>query len=206
MVKLFCFDMDGTVLDSMPALRQLGIDIISTQWGVSPETAQDFYDKTVGHPFSRQVEILFPGQQNASKRNAAVINYVAEHSKMASDFQVPVTVYKLFEMLGRTKLKTALVSSTSTNIVCRSLRQLAPLGFNSISGWGEGRDKETQIRKVLDMFAVTKEETVLFGDSKSDAEVAETIGCAFHPVTVHTLAEIFVREYTWVTGQRSLSL
>src|SRR3569623_2689104 len=57
---LLC-DLDGTLIDSMPTLADLAVDVLAEVYGPPSALAREFYLATCGLPFIRQLESVFPG-------------------------------------------------------------------------------------------------------------------------------------------------
>ncbi len=56
---IFAFDFDGTLVDSMPALTRLGVEVIENHYGLDYESALLAYNLTIGVSFGEQLKEIF---------------------------------------------------------------------------------------------------------------------------------------------------
>jgi beta-phosphoglucomutase-like phosphatase (HAD superfamily) len=179
-IKLVLFDMDGVIVDSMPLLEDLGIRTIADAFGVSAQAAKMMYEQTVGAPFHEQLEIIFP---NSSRNIKAATEYKLSHIAMAPYFPLAPKAKELFEQIRMRGCFIGLVSSTSSDIIHRTMNQVIDLKFNYLGGYEPRLDKSAQIRWACELLGVSGPNTILFGDSISDRKYAEKAGVLFHLVT-----------------------
>lgn len=175
-MKLLIFDMDGTVVDSMPALTRLATETISGFFNMSPRTAAQKYAETVGRPFKQQLEAIFPDVRPDRILQAAR-HYDKQHLRLAPTFPLGQQVERVMCWLKNEGYFIALVSSTAVEII-NEMKQLQPLQFDWIGGF-EGYDKAVQITNARTALRADREDTIYFGDSVKDAEYATTAMVSF---------------------------
>ena len=181
---LICFDMDGTVIDSMPTLTTSAIQVICQFYKLSPEEAKQQYLKSTGIPFFQQLEKLFP--KDFRNGNAAR-EYEHIHRSWCPDFPLAPNIKEARMEIKRAGHKAALVTSTDYHLL-KYLPQIRSLQFDHVDGFSQGRSKIEQIQRVQTIFSPSK--TVMLGDTIYDSSVAMTTGAEFHMVTCSTVAGI----------------
>lgn len=186
--RLIIFDMDGTLVDSMPQLRQLAIAMIVHYYRIPDRMAASEYDRTVGKPFREQLNEIF-GHDDA--RNSVAANtYETEHIMLAPSFPLGEHTVPVLLKLKAVGIKTALVSSTH-KVIVRMMKQVQDLPITHVFGYTQGMDKDAQIAKAC-LYAghVRSTETLYIGDSASDGLLAENIGIPFQLADVHTMGVV----------------
>ncbi len=186
-IKLVIFDMDGTVIDSMPVLTATALDVMTKTLQMPYDYALDGYTRTTGYPFSKQLGMLgIVGALNA----VAVTEYERRHRELAARFALGADVETLTRWLHRRGIHTALVSSTDKAIIdCTPC--IRSFDFDCIGGYRETPSieygKRSQIADMIALFQAPQSAVLYVGDSVSDADVARDIGVAFLQSSVHTL-------------------
>ena len=67
--KVLLCDLDGTLIDSMPALAELATEVMEDVFAMPGALARELYLATCGLPFVQQLEEIFPGDP----RNAGAV-------------------------------------------------------------------------------------------------------------------------------------
>lgn len=186
------FDLDGTLIDSMPVLRGLGIAAIVKHYGLDEPTAAHAYDSTVGLPFRMQLDKLSPLTPALNMRVAN--EYGHRHEAVASEFTLAVGLRPALRWVQR-HAQTALITSTKTEIVM-GIRALHGLAFDYVYGvTSELPNKGAQferlkkdMKKDAPVVLVSNSPFVYVGDTKHDAELAEEWGLPFVHVTPENVA------------------
>jgi phosphoglycolate phosphatase-like HAD superfamily hydrolase len=187
--RLFIFDMDGTILNSMPTLTSLATDVIVEFHGVTIEQARQSYLDTVGLPFSQQLEKIAPKHP---KNIAAASCYENRHRDWCPVFPLATGIDAALLAVRYAGHKTALVTSTDYRLL-ESLPHVRALKWDYIGGFHPDRPKMTQIFQARLAFPFPEWTPVLFGDSPSDKLGATIIGAEFYMVTCATVADIVFR-------------
>lgn len=182
--RLVIFDMDGTIVDSMPTLTDLAIKVISENYGVDPDAARLFYEATVGVPFREQLELIFPSKD----RNDLVARlYEERHAIAARQFPLMPGIEDLMWDLKCAGIATALVSSTARHVIFE-MDQVLRLAFDWVEGF-RGMDKRSQILSSCQVMKVQPEEVLYVGDSDFDATCAYDTFAQFARVNGQDTAE-----------------
>lgn len=174
-IKCVVFDMDGTILDSMPFLERLGVEMIAYHClGGDVQAAEIAYRRTVGRPFKDQLEVLFPGDSRNSLRANI---YANRHQSEAPLFRLAPDVKRGIGFLKHAGLKTALISSTSSNIVFQTPAITLP--FDHVFGVTLELKKPGQLNQVIQMVGCQPSEVLYMGDAEYDREIAIGAGTQF---------------------------
>lgn len=178
-----CFDFDGTVADSMPALTRLAADVLCDRgYAAGRYDAAQLYLGTVGRPFDEQLEVLFP----RDGRNPGAATEFAEQKLGIYECVLPVyMVTDAIRMLAEEGIGAVLCSSTDEALVREVIEdRWHERGlFTCVLGRVPHAPKATQVRVSG---------THLFvGDAPLDAQVAEQLGIGFVGVPTTFTAAVF---------------
>ena len=190
MTHLIICDMDGTVVDSMGLLSQLGIALLAVSGRTEFNIAAEHYHATVGQPFGDQLR-SWKHIQGGQSHLQIIAAYEAVHRSAASYF--PLTEFGKSLVAYRhdlhPRVKFALVTSTSEGIV-NTMPQLSHIPWSSITGYrGPDTQKVAQIRQAMFVHDASQKDTCYVGDSPSDKVLADEIGIPFYLPHVHTILE-----------------
>jgi phosphoglycolate phosphatase-like HAD superfamily hydrolase len=172
------FDLDGTLVDTMPAFADLAAAVMAAHHGADVARARARYLETSGVPFAHQLEILFPGHP---ANRAASDEF--ERRKLAVCDATPMDARTLdgLAALRGLGLRLAVSSNTPQPVVDDFARREAfrfdlALGFDPARGLRKGRP---HVDHVLAIFGLERDQLVLVGDSLKDRDLAEESGVAF---------------------------
>jgi phosphoglycolate phosphatase-like HAD superfamily hydrolase len=190
-IQLVVFDMDGTIVNSMPDLRALAVQCMSEFYeSFLPEELESLYDLTTGVPFLSQLHRIFSGHpQNVD----CAAEYEKRHALMAHTFKIGKEVDQLIDGLRKHHIRTALVSSTADYILRDLMPQIEKLRFDYIGGYTTDHDKTDQILAARKRFDLHYDYTLYVGDSDVDAEFARKAMVRFLH-TDHSLVAKQVRD------------
>ncbi len=175
--KACLFDFDGTLVNSMEELADLGAEVISETYGLSHSEARGSYVRTSGLPFYGQLEVLFP----EDSRNHAASGQFEERKReryFHHDFFQGAA--EIVRYLRSRKLWTAISSSNHQRLVEEFLQAKGDLNLDLVLGWrpqfNKGRDHFLTVQKT---FGITPSDLVFVGDSLHDAETSRGEGIDF---------------------------
>lgn len=179
------FDMDGTLIDSMPGLTNLAVEVIRQYFHLNAGLARREYLRTVGVPFSEQLAAIFPGMEARPLRVVAESVYIKRKRDITLDACVIPSVLERLKHHHRVMDFTVLVSSTHKSLVEEVvLKQFNNL-FSHVYGFDGTSTKEAQINQFLTINGFdfhTLHGVDYYGDSDEDLRIARHIGCNFFRV------------------------
>jgi phosphoglycolate phosphatase-like HAD superfamily hydrolase len=184
---LLC-DLDGTLIDSMPALADLATEVMEARYGTPRMLARELYLATCGLPFVKQLEEIYPGDP----RNAAASD-LFESSKPARCGQIRMApdTRRALERLRAMGVRIAVSSNNGTENV-RAFARSAAFDFDLVLGYGGGMAKgRPHLEATSRAFAVGRQEMLFVGDSLHDGEIAEREGVPFVGVATTFSTERF---------------
>jgi phosphoglycolate phosphatase-like HAD superfamily hydrolase len=174
--KVLLCDLDGTLIDSMPALADLATDVLEEVFGTPRLLGRELYVATCGLPFIRQLESIFPGDpRNASAselfegRKPARCNQI----RMAADVRAALSAL-------RQRGVAIVVSSNNGAENVAAFARNARFPFDLVLGFGDGLAKGApHLLRTETELGVPRGEMLFVGDSLHDGELAEREGVPF---------------------------
>lgn len=177
--RLVLFDMDGTVMDSMPILTDLAVECITYEFNYEAMFARQRYLNTVGRPFLEQLMMIFPAQDYTRHRRAAE-HYDQIHNMIAPYLPMMESADYAMRELRDENIVSVLISSTAQRIIAR-MHRIFTLGFDEVVGYRENFTKHDQAVYAIGKYQPSQ--INYFGDTAYDGEIAEAIGAKFTLVT-----------------------
>jgi phosphoglycolate phosphatase-like HAD superfamily hydrolase len=188
---LLC-DLDGTLIDSMPALTELAVEVMTERYGVPASLARELYLSTCGLPFVRQVELVFPGD----RRNASA-SALFEAKKVGACASIAMSdeVHRTLERLRELGVKIVVSSNNGVENVAAFTRS-SRFVFDMAMGFGAGMAKgQPHFARVAAAFDVARQDMLFVGDSLHDGELAEQGRVPFLGIATTFSPERFVLRF-----------
>ncbi len=188
------FDLDGTLLDSMPQFAAKAAEIMAESYGVDGVLAKQMYYETSGLPFYLQLEKLFPGDLKNPSSSTSF-----EHWKAGNP--IPSTRLRSGVRMTMQRLRE------QKSIICISSNNCQENVDLVISAWkSEGIPVEAGLghRNALfakgkshfdwirDRFGCNRSDMVFVGDSLNDYRIAYENNVRFLAVTSTFTADQFM--------------
>lgn len=186
MHKLIIFDLDGTLIDSIPDLTD-AVNHMRSTFSLAL-LSQEEVTSLVGEGAMRLVEEALPGFNGSDLQKGleCFLDYNLKHIIDKTGFYPHVT--ETLDIL-KDKGYTLAVASNKSELHCKEILRLlqADHYFSSILGadsTAERKPSPAPIFHLMQQFGVTNSETVMVGDSINDIKAGKsagvlTIGCTF---------------------------
>ncbi|MHA1166773.1 MAG: HAD family hydrolase [Candidatus Hodarchaeales archaeon] len=172
------FDFDGTVVNSMPFLETIAVNLMTDVYGLSDEDARNKYILTSGLPFLEQIETLFPGNE----ANERVIS-AFEKEKHEGLFKQPVfpDTEEILAYLKPKPYKTFISSSSLKESIEEYLYQSGLLKYiDEVMGYRSDFQKgKDHFNHIIKKYNLDSEDIVFIGDSLKDYERARLSSVLF---------------------------
>lgn len=175
--KILVFDFDGTLVNSMERLTEIGSEVIAQYFGIPREEAKRLYQVTSGLAFPDQLNTLYPNSPEINQKAAKAF----QKKKEAGYFQEKVFEDTHDTILHLKEKEYAIVISSNSeqNLVDSFVQKLkipCDLALGYKEGFAKGKPHFSRIQKS---FGVNKEKLVFIGDSLKDGERAKECGIDF---------------------------
>lgn len=173
--KLICFDLDGTLVDTMQLYADVAAELLSARYEIDQAEARSQYLATCGLPFVRQVDLIVGKNPN---RNSETVEIFEEKKLEATkDVRMASDDRAVLEALVKKGYLLAISSNNTQENVDRFIRQeklqdlIQTYGLGFISGrHGKGEEHFSLLSEVTD----TPRDRMLFvADGLKDAEIAQ---------------------------------
>lgn len=177
MYKLVIFDLDGTLINSLEDLGT-AINVSLKKMGL-PTHNMDKFNYFVGNGIKKLCERAVGEHQD---RVEELYNLFSEYydSHYAVYTKPYPNIEELLKYLKQNGTKIAVASNKAENFAIKIVCELFPnIQFDCIKGQIETRDKKPSpdiIFEIMKELGVSKEETLMVGDSNVDIQTAKNSG------------------------------
>lgn len=178
---LVVFDLDGTLIDTVPAYGHMAITLLTELHGATHEEAVDKYLATIGRPFVEQLELMYPGHPSNLAALSQFEMFKADYQESIVGFVESLNACKA---LAKVEIPMAVVSSTTRALVTNLVKRCE---LSVYIKYTTGFDADSQLtkRRQLEIFQEKFGDIAFVGDTPYDAEVAGELDIRFLAVT-HT--------------------
>jgi phosphoglycolate phosphatase-like HAD superfamily hydrolase len=174
--KVLLCDLDGTLIDSMPALADLATDVIEARYGTPRILARELYLATCGRPFIQQLEEIFPGD---ARNPDASADFEGRKPARCGGVRMSAETRRALEQMRALGVRIAVSSNNGVENV-RAFARDAGFEFDLVLGYGDGLAKgRTHLDATSRAFGANRQEMLFVGDSLHDGEIAEGEGIPF---------------------------
>jgi 1L-myo-inositol 1-phosphate cytidylyltransferase / CDP-L-myo-inositol myo-inositolphosphotransferase len=180
-IEAIVYDLDGTLVDSMPALSGLATALIQQWFGLDPATARERYAATTGADFATQLEELFPGNPANS---LVAAEFEAAKRELMTQVEPFADARWAVDFFASRGLSQFVCSSSQEDLVRATLEQSGFVSsLEAYGGFSAGFDKGSQLTHLLQTHRRRPETTLFVGDSLRDAAYARRAGTLFLGLT-----------------------
>ncbi len=173
--KLYIFDLDGTILDTLTDLWS-AVNYTMRQFGYPTLTKEQVGDRT-GNGIARLVKLSLPEgvDEDAQKRALAIFKqYYVEHC--ADNAKPYERIKDVIATLKESGAKCAVISNKADEAVQKLAKDYFDGSFDVVIGQKDGvRQKPypDEVESVLKELGVKKQDAVYIGDSEVDVQTAK---------------------------------
>ncbi len=177
-LRAVLFDLDGTLVNTMPAFADLAAAVMQARHGLDLALARARYLETSGLPFVQQLELIVPAHP---ANPAASAEFEARKLAVCRSTSMDARTVAGLEALRALGLALVVSSNTGQHVVDeftgreRFQFDLA-LGFEPALGLAKGLP---HIERTLAELGIARESLLFVGDSLRDGDLAEQAGVPF---------------------------
>jgi len=171
--KLQCssiiFDFDGTLVDSMPFLANIGIQIMKKYYNVNYDEAAERYKSTTGLPYEHQINLNFPGYE---QNGQAIEEFEKLKIERIFEQQLFPDVVETLTKLNEMGISVFVSSSTYQPIIAEyfAKRELSTF-LTEVVGYRPGFEKgKHHFERIKAEHGIRLSDTLFVGDSLKDYE------------------------------------
>ena len=205
-IKGAIFDMDGTLLDSMGAWRNLSVRFVRSL-GEEPEDHMEEHMVSLGYPKNREyLQAHYAPNLTLEQINDGMLRCMNDFYR--NEAQLLPNVVELLEELKHRGVKMCIASATHKPMCELALKTAGIDHYFSeifdVSGTGKNKNYPDIFEKALEHLGTPKEETVVFEDAHYSIKTCKAAGfpvvaiCdAWEPLQdeVEALADVYVHSY-----------
>ncbi len=175
--KVWVFDLDGTLVDTMEKYSELAGKLISSYYCVSEGEARELYKRTSGRPFKEQLLLIF-GKDFKNYR--VWTEFERRKALIIKKTKINKKILKVLEKLKK-RGKILAISSNNLQKYVEEILKKIPIEFNFILGWdGRSFKKGERHFKFLEKkLKISRKEFVFIGDSFYDYLISKRCGVRF---------------------------
>lgn len=181
MYRCAIFDLDGTLLNTLPALQRT-TNLVLEHFGLGPVSTEQI-KQFVGDGYKNQMRraLLACGDEKLTHYDEALEVYQREFAKNCNYEVKPYDgICDLLEALKQRHLKLAVLSNKPHERTVENIETVFGKGYmDMIAGEQEGVPKKPDpagVYRILEKLEVTPEECLYFGDTNTDMRTGLAAG------------------------------
>jgi len=190
------FDLDGTLVDTMPSFANIAAQVMSMHASLDFGHARDLYLKTSGLPFEAQLDLIVPKH---SKKKAMVDTFEKRKLHFSTRAKLAPSTVEVLHHLRASGIQIG-ISSNSYQEQVTNFAASSPVPFDFALGFSQELSKGHSHISWLEKRGFGDRKHMLFvGDSLSDAKTAQSSGISFIAVTTTFSRDAFESEISDIT-------
>lgn len=175
-MKLFVFDMDGTLIDSGDMITNT-INHVRVNLGL-PKMDKYIMLQNLNNPNINSAEFFYGTKEFTDEQTKLFEDYYNE--SCIRDIKLYEGIKELLDELSSLNHKLAIATNSSARFAYKMLKHLNILHhFEMLVGYDDVKEPKPHpemIHKILDSFDIDKSKTILIGDSHKDTKAAQSAG------------------------------
>lgn len=188
MKKYFIFDLDGTLLDSMPVWRNVGANYLKIQGVVPPKN----YLEVIKSQTLPETALYFHetlGVPHSPKKIVSDIIKLVEHQY---EWEIPLKPHAMEFLIAQKKagVKMCIATASELSYVSKALKRLQVLPYfdfiTSCTETGDTKENPTFFHTIAKRLGGTVENTVVFEDALYAIRTAKKAGFSVYAIADET--------------------
>ena len=176
MLSVVLFDLDGTLVDTMPAFAAVAASVMHRHYGLPLAEARERYRRTSGIPFRHQLRELF----GADPRNhVADAEFERGKDPLVRAARLELRTLHALRSLRAGGLRLVISSNAAQRHVDRIAASCPGLFACALGDGPDGGKGESHVARVCHALSVQRTELVFVGDSLRDHELAASASITF---------------------------
>ncbi len=177
--KLFIFDLDGTLIDSLEDLKQ-SVNYAFRTMGIEEKSTEDVR-KAIGNGALRLIEELLP-DHSSHRKDEAFNHFITHYNEHCSEQTIIYEGVREFltHLSENPLIRIALLTNKPEEATRIILKRLELDKFFGLVIGGDTlplrKPDPAGILHAMEFFAISKSETVMIGDSLPDIKAARAAG------------------------------
>lgn len=175
--KIIVFDLDGTLVNSMERLTDIGEEVLSKYFQIPAQEARRLYMVTSGLAFPDQLRSLYPAEE--SKRSKASRDFARKKRAGYFDEKTFPDTHETIRYLKENGYKVIISSNSEQELVEQLVEQLGIACDQALGFRDDFKKGQPHFQFILKQWGGDKKDLVFIGDSIKDGERALENGVDF---------------------------
>jgi len=205
-IKNIIFDLDGTLIDSMPVWQCVTAEFMKSQYAVLPDDFDDNIKTMSLKKGTEYISGILGGKLTADVILEIYINMVAE--KYEKEIPLKEGAYEFIEKMREKGVRMSILTASEKKYIMPALERLKVKDFfenvYTCSMLGIGKDNPEVYMRAAEVFGYERDKTCVFEDALHAAISAKNAGfkvCGVYdeaetdPKLFEEIADIYIKNY-----------